>query len=145
MIWKYLEQNVLIPKDLNWVQHWVSRFGLFSCLIINIGQGEVTAAWADDELCIDRLYLFNLLFLNYTSSVAKIRNDLFVTENWDSDQFFFNCCGDLDHLSTGANSSHSVWIPLGIFRCGRWSFDSPYILIDELTGITVSKKLIILL
>ena len=25
MIWKYLEQNVLFPKDLNWVQHRVSR------------------------------------------------------------------------------------------------------------------------
>ena len=21
-IWKYLEQNVLFPQDLNWVQHW---------------------------------------------------------------------------------------------------------------------------
>ena len=28
MIWKYLEQNVLFPKDLNWVQHLVSRIGL---------------------------------------------------------------------------------------------------------------------
>ena len=28
MIWKYLEQNVLFPKGLNWVQHWVSRLGL---------------------------------------------------------------------------------------------------------------------
>ena len=27
-IWKYLEQNVLFPKDLNWVQHLVSRIGL---------------------------------------------------------------------------------------------------------------------
>ena len=30
------------------------------------------------------------------------------------------------------------------FQCDRWSFDSPYILIDESTGTTVSKKLIIL-
>ena len=29
MIWIYLEQNVLSPKDLNWVQHWVCRIGLF--------------------------------------------------------------------------------------------------------------------
>ena len=28
MIWKYLEQIVLFPKDLNWVQHWVSQIGL---------------------------------------------------------------------------------------------------------------------
>ena len=28
MIWKYLEQNVLFPKDLNWIQHWVGRIGL---------------------------------------------------------------------------------------------------------------------
>ena len=28
MIWKYLEKNVLFPKDLNWVQHSVSRIGL---------------------------------------------------------------------------------------------------------------------
>ena len=26
---EYLEQNVLFRKDLNWVQHWVSRIGLF--------------------------------------------------------------------------------------------------------------------
>ena len=25
MIWKYPEQNMLFPKGLNWVQHWVSR------------------------------------------------------------------------------------------------------------------------
>ena len=30
MIWKYLEQNILCPKDLNWVQHCVSRIGLFT-------------------------------------------------------------------------------------------------------------------
>ena len=28
-VWKYLEQNVLFPKGLNWLQHWVGRFGLF--------------------------------------------------------------------------------------------------------------------
>ena len=31
---------------------------------------------ADDELCIDRLHLFTLLFLNYTSSVVKINDAL---------------------------------------------------------------------
>ena len=30
MIWKFLKQNVLFPKGLNWVQHWVSRIGLFA-------------------------------------------------------------------------------------------------------------------
>ena len=32
MIWKFLKQNVLFPKGLNWVQHWVSRLGLLSIL-----------------------------------------------------------------------------------------------------------------
>ena len=30
MIWKFLKQNVLFPKGLNWVQHWVSRIGLWA-------------------------------------------------------------------------------------------------------------------
>ena len=30
MIWKFLKQNVLFPKGLNWVQHWVSRIGLLN-------------------------------------------------------------------------------------------------------------------
>ena len=30
MIWKFLKQNVLFPKGLNWVQHWVSRIGLWT-------------------------------------------------------------------------------------------------------------------
>ena len=38
--------------------------------------------------------------------------------------FFFFCCEDLDHLSTGANSSYSIQIPQDIFRCEQWSFDS---------------------
>ena len=29
MIWKFRKQNGLFPKGLNWVQHWVSRIGLF--------------------------------------------------------------------------------------------------------------------
>ena len=28
MIWKFLKQNVLSPKGLNWVQHLASRTGL---------------------------------------------------------------------------------------------------------------------
>ena len=28
MIWKFLKQNVLFPKGLNWVQQWVSRIGI---------------------------------------------------------------------------------------------------------------------
>ena len=40
--------------------------------IINIGHDEVTAARADDEVCIDCLYLFTHLSLNYTPSVVKI-------------------------------------------------------------------------
>ena len=34
MIWKFLKQNVLTPKGLNWVQHWVSRIGLSTALLI---------------------------------------------------------------------------------------------------------------
>ena len=34
MIWKYLGQNVLFPKDLNWVQHWVSRIDHFGLYIL---------------------------------------------------------------------------------------------------------------
>ena len=30
MIWKFLKQNVLFPKGLNWVQHCVSRIGLLA-------------------------------------------------------------------------------------------------------------------
>ena len=29
MMWKFLKQNVLFPKGLNWVQHGVSRIGLY--------------------------------------------------------------------------------------------------------------------
>ena len=29
MIWKFLKQNDLFLKGLNWVQHWVSRIGLW--------------------------------------------------------------------------------------------------------------------
>ena len=70
---------------------------------------------ADNELCIAYI-LFTLLFLNYTLC-CKNKWCSF-TENWDSVLFFFFfCCGDLDHLSTGANSSvingaltaHTFW------------------------------------
>ena len=30
MMWKFLKQDVLFPKSLNWVQHGVSRFGLLT-------------------------------------------------------------------------------------------------------------------
>ena len=64
-------------------------------------------AQADDELCIDRLHLFTLLFLNYTSSVVKINDALLRKIEIQFCVFF--CCGDLDHLSTGANSSYSIY------------------------------------
>ena len=56
---------------------------------------------ADDELCIDRLYLCTILFLNYTLRFSSV---LFF--------FFFFCCAGLDHLSTGANNRYSVRILL---------------------------------
>ena len=65
--------------------------------IQSLGHGEVTAAQDDDELCIDRLHLFTLLFLNYTSSVVKI-NDALLRKT--EIQFCFRfCCEDLrvDH------------------------------------------------
>ena len=121
---------------------WTWNLNVFNCLIINTGHGEVTAARADDELCIDRLHLFTLLFLNYTSSDVKINDALL--RKIEIQFFFFFCCGDLDNLSTGANSSYSIRIPRDVFICDRWTFDSPYILIDESIGTTASKKLIIL-
>ena len=36
MIWKFLKQNVLFPKDLNWVQRWVSRIGLLGAKRLKI-------------------------------------------------------------------------------------------------------------
>ena len=106
------------------VEHETSN--VFNRLIINIGHDEVTVTRADDEMCIDRLYLFTLLFLNYTSSVVKI-NDALLWKIEIQFRIFFFCCGDLDHLSTGANSSHSIRIPQDVFRCDQWSFDSPYV------------------
>ena len=89
---------------------------VFNRLIINIGHYELTAAWANNEMCIDRLYLFTLLFLNYTSSVVKI-NDALLRKIEKSSIVFFLCCGDLDRLSTGANRSYSIRIPRDVFRC----------------------------
>ena len=44
---------------------WAWNLNVFNRLVINIGHGEVMAARPDDELPIDRLHLFTLLFLNY--------------------------------------------------------------------------------
>ena len=44
MIWKYLEQNVLLPKDLNWVQHWVSRIGLLN-LVNYLDNNDIDEAY----------------------------------------------------------------------------------------------------
>ena len=85
-------------------------------------------------------YLFTLLFLNFTSSVVKINVALLRKIEI---QFRFLFAVEIYHLSTGANSSYSIRIPRDVFRFDRWSFDSPYILIDESTAITVPKKLII--
>ena len=58
---------------------------------------------ADDELCIDRLHLFTLLFQNYTSSFVKINDALLrKIEIQFCFFFFFFCCGSLDHLSNRA-------------------------------------------
>ena len=65
---------------------------------------------ADDALCIDRLHLFTLLFLNYTSSVVKINDALLRKIEIQFCLFFFFWCGGLDRLSTRANSSYSVQI-----------------------------------
>ena len=53
MIWKFLKQNVLFPKGLNKVQHWVSRLGLFRC------QSSLLYLWGDSlwsifNACISR-------------------------------------------------------------------------------------------
>ena len=44
---------------------------------------------------IDRLYLFTLLFLNYTLSVVKIHDALL--QKIEIKFCFVFCCGDLDH------------------------------------------------
>ena len=72
---------------------------------------------ADDELCIDRLYLFTILFLNYTSSVVKINDALqrkIEIQFCFFFLFFFFCCGDLDHLSTGATVATVVFVKKSI-------------------------------
>ena len=58
MIWKYLEQNILCPKDLNWVQHCISRIGLYKkrkgfCFTL------LTAILVDldDDLCVKIKYV----------------------------------------------------------------------------------------
>ena len=89
--------------------------------------------------CVSIAYIC-LLF--YTSSVIKINDALL--RQIEIQLCFFFCFGDLDHLSAGANGSYSVRISRDVFRCDRWSFDSPYILVDKSTGLTVSKKMIIL-
>ena len=71
---------------------------------------------ADDELCIDRLYLCTFLFLTYTSSVVKINDALLRKIKIQFCLFFFFfffvCCAGLDHLSTGANNRYTVRILL---------------------------------
>ena len=58
MIWKFLKQSVLSPKGLNWVQHLVSRIGLFNCLTL---QDVITGI----------LYT-NCPLLNYLILIAKL-------------------------------------------------------------------------
>ena len=59
MMWKFLKQNVLFPNGLNWVQHWVSRIGLFSAAAANATFEIITAenlyalftqSWSSDHL-----------------------------------------------------------------------------------------------
>ena len=54
--------------------------------------------------CVSIAYIF----LNYTSSVVKINDALL--QKIEIQFCFFFCCGDIDHLSTGANISYSIRI-----------------------------------
>ena len=45
MIWKFLKQNVLFPKGMNWVQHWVSRIGLCLNHTLNECLGPSLLGW----------------------------------------------------------------------------------------------------
>ena len=62
--------------------------------------------------CVSIAYIC-LLFCSYTSSVVKI-NDALLRKI--EIQLCFFCCGDLDHLSTGANSSYSIRMPRDVFN-----------------------------
>ena len=44
-MWKFLKQNVLFPKGLNWVQHWVSRIGLCLNHTLNECLGPSLLGW----------------------------------------------------------------------------------------------------
>ena len=45
MIWKFLKQNVLFPKGMNWVQHWVSRVVLCLNHTLNECLGPSLLGW----------------------------------------------------------------------------------------------------
>ena len=96
---------------------------------------------ADDALCIDCLHLFTLLFLNYTSSVVKI-NDALLRKIEIQFRFFFLVWRSRSFINKSQQFLQRT-NSRDVFRCDRRSVDSPYIF-DESTGMTVSKKLIIL-
>ena len=59
MIWKFLKQNLLFPKGLNWVQRWVSWLGLFStpvkvfksyCFLLSFSVAPVSVHAAFDKV-----------------------------------------------------------------------------------------------
>ena len=45
MIWKFLKQNILFPKGMNWVQHWVSQIGLCLNHTLNECLGPSLLGW----------------------------------------------------------------------------------------------------
>ena len=75
MIWKFLKQNVLFPKGLNWVQHWVSRIGLWTlnCSIYSFFQ------W----------FFMSDPYLTDFNCYLRTWGSLFTSETWSSER---GCC-----------------------------------------------------
>ena len=56
-VWKFLKHNVLFPKGLKWVQHWVSRIGLFKHV-----ESYLSCPSSQSEVGTLKYYNFNMNF-----------------------------------------------------------------------------------
>ena len=56
-VWKFVKQKVLFPKGLNWVQHWVSRIGLFKEV-----ESSLSCSLSQSEVGTRKYYNFNMNF-----------------------------------------------------------------------------------
>ena len=76
MIWKFLKQNVLLPKGLKRVQHWVSRIGL---LVMSRGKFASTNQKHYPDLGSDTSLAWN--FCARSSDVITQRQPLVTSRN----------------------------------------------------------------